>query len=179
VRNSKAPVILVIDSLQGAPGASPSTFTAFLVSDVQNMVTSGGTCTVAVPCPTSFNDVGQAAMRIVPKDVTNPTAPSTNNAVTINRYHVSYTRADGRNTQGVDVPYAFDGVVTTTISTAGTVGFELVRTVAKREPPLAQLISNPQVITMFAQVTFYGRDLVGNDVSVTGNIQINFGDFGQ
>jgi hypothetical protein len=123
--------------------------------------------------------VGQAAMRIVPKDVTNPTAPSSNNAVTINRYHVSYTRSDGRNTQGVDVPYAFDGVLTATITSSSTVAFELVRTVAKHEPPLAQLISNPQVITMFAQVTFYGRDLVGNDVSVTGNIQINFGDFAQ
>jgi hypothetical protein len=27
-------------------------------------------------------------------------------------------------------------------------------------------------------VTFYGKDRVGNDVSVTGQIQINFGNFG-
>ena len=56
-----------------------------------------------------------------------------NNEITITRYHVSYRRADGRNTQGVDVPYAFDGAATATVPATGNVsiGFELVRQVGR------------------------------------------------
>ena len=99
--------------------------------------------------------------------------------MTINRYHVDYTRADGLNTPGVDVPYAFDGAVTGTIQVSGTLtlGFELVRIVAKEEPPLAALVTT-NVITTIASVTFYGPDLVGNAISATGTIQIDFGTFG-
>ena len=61
--------------------------------------------------------------------------PTTNNEVTINRVHVEYIRADGRNTPGVDVPYAFDSAVTGTIPAGGslTIGFVLVRNAAKQE----------------------------------------------
>ena len=118
-------------------------------------------------------------MHIVPKDVTNPTLPTSNNDVTITRYHVSYRRADGHNTPGVDVPFAFDGAVTVTIAgtTPTTVGFELVRVVAKQESPLVQLLTSNNVITTFADVTFYGTDRAGNAISVTGTIQIDFGSF--
>jgi len=87
---------------------------------------------------------------------------------------------DGRNTQGVDVPYAFDGAVTGTVgaSDALTIGFQLVRNVAKKESPLVQLVTNQIIITTIADVTFYGQDRVGNDVSATGSIQIDFGNFG-
>ena len=114
------------------------------------------------------------------KDITNPNAPSTNNAVTISRFHVEYVRADGRNTPGVDVPYPFDNAVTGTVTAGGqrTLGFEIVRSVAKREAPLVQLIDSANVISTIARVTFYGRDQVGNDVSVTGSIQIDFANFG-
>ena len=49
-----------------------------------------------------------------------------------------YIRADGRNTPGVDVPYGFDGALTATVSGSTTVGFELVRHIAKEEAPLAR-----------------------------------------
>ena len=169
VRQGRAPVFLVIDSLQGANGSDPSTFFSVLLSDV---VTAGS----------YFNDPGRVVLRIVPKDIggTAPTVLTTNNEVTITRYHVSYRRADGRNTQGVDVPYAFDGVATGTVTpgTATTIGFQLVRTVAKKESPLVQLVTNPVIITMIADVTFYGQDRVGNDVSASGSVQIDFGNFG-
>ena len=61
---------------------------------------------------------------------------------------------------------------------AATFGFEIVRNVAKQEPPLVQLQANPQIISTIADVTFYGRDQVGNDISVTGSISIAFGNFG-
>jgi hypothetical protein len=46
------------------------------------------------------------------------------------------------------------------------------------ETPLAELATNPGVITTLAEVTFYGRDQVGNDVTVSGTIQVDFGNFG-
>jgi hypothetical protein len=178
-RDGQSPVFLSIDSLQAAPGNAPTTFGSFLLSDIQSDVTTGGGCTATSPCATFFNDVGQAAMHIVPKDTTNPTGPTSNNDVTITRYHVAYRRADGHNTPGTDVPFAFDGAVTVTIAGTAptTVGFELVRVVAKQESPLVQLLTSNNVITTFADVTFYGTDRSGNAISVTGTIQIDFGSF--
>jgi hypothetical protein len=179
VRQSRSPVLLVMDSLQGAQGAHPQTFTGNLLSDVITNVITGGNCSQAAPCPTFFNDEGQAVIHIVPKDLA--VAPTSNNAVTLNRVHVEYVRSDGRNTPGVDVPYPFDGAVTVTIPPSGqaaTVVFLLVRNVAKEEPPLVQLVSSLNILTTIANVTFFGRDAVGNDISVSGSIQIDFGNFG-
>jgi hypothetical protein len=53
-----------------------------------------------------------------------------------------------------------------------------VRHVAKEESPLVQLVANPNIINTIAEVTFYGRDQVGNDISATGSISIEFGNFG-
>jgi len=163
IRQGKSPVVLVIDKLTGT-----------LQSDV--VVNK---CTPpAAPCPTIFNDMGQATMHLVPKDIL--IDPTPNNQVTITRYHVTYRRADGRNTPGVDVPFGFDGAVTGTIPESGTASFafELVRHVAKEESPLAQLATSPNVINTIAEITFYGTDLVGNAVSATGFMTIEFGNFG-
>jgi hypothetical protein len=180
VRQGTSPVFLGLDSLQGAAGPS-LTFASVLFSDVQRIVITPAPCTAESPCPTSFADLGQATFRLVPKDVTGATtSPTTNSDVTISRYHVSFRRADGRNTQGVDVPFAFDGAVTALVSVSGggVVGFELVRHVAKQESPLVQLVTSHSIITTFADVTFYGKDRVGNDVTASGTIQVDFGNFG-
>jgi hypothetical protein len=179
VRQGRSPTYLVIDRLEGARGGSSSpTFGTPLISDVLTNVTSPDPCSAQSPCPTVFDDLGQAVIRAAPKDIT--ASPSTNNDVTITRYRVTYRRADGRNTPGTDVPYSFDGAVTGTVPAGGTltVGFELVRHAAKIEAPLVQLVSNPNFITTLTEVTFYGRDQVGNDISVAGLVQVNFGNFG-
>lgn len=180
LRQSRSPSFLVINSLAGAPGGGrgANTFVGTLFSDVQVLLTSPAPCTPVAPCPTVFADSGQAALSLAPKDIL--VAPTSNNSVTITRYTVTYRRNDGRNVPGVDVPYPFDGAVTVTLTGTGasTVSFELVRHVAKQESPLVQLISNPNIITTIADVTFYGKDLVGNDVSVKGSIVIEFGNFG-
>lgn len=184
VREGKSPVFVVIDSLQAIRGAAalgqPS---GTLTSDVITLVTSPAPCSTTAPCPTIFNDQGRATLRLTPKDIgtsANPTTPSPNNEVTIDRYRVRYIRADGRNAPGVDVPYAFDGAATATVPAAGTaqVGFELVRHVAKQEAPLVQLATSATIISTIAEITFYGRDRVGNEVSVTGTITVDFGNFG-
>jgi len=169
VREGRSPSYLIVDSVLAASGTD-QTFGNTLSSDVETK-------------SAVYSDSGQATMTLALKDIgpaANPAAPTTNNFVTVTRYHVQYRRSDGRNTQGVDVPYEWDAAATVTVSPSGsaTIGFELVRLVAKEESPLVQLKTSPSFINTITEVTFFGRDTVGNDVSATGKIQINFGNFG-
>jgi hypothetical protein len=177
VRDSRSPAILVVSSLQGGLG-NGSPLAANVLSDVITNVRSPAPCTNLSPCPTVFNDVGQASLSLVMKNVT--VQPTSNNQVTITRYTVAYRRNDGHNTPGVDVPYPFDAAVTVTVPPGATtsVGFELTRIVAKEEAPLVQLQTNPNFIATIADVTFYGHDVVGNAVSATGSILVEFGNYG-
>ena len=113
-----------------------------------------------------------------------PTAPTSVNAITLTRYRVTYSRADGRNTPGVDVPYGFDGAMTRTIALVRSVQVSTsiwsVTRIRKSLPsgthePAAALA----IIITIAEVTFYGRDQAGNEVTVTGSIDVHFGDFGE
>jgi hypothetical protein len=124
---------------------------------------------------TIFTDVGQASMQLVMKDQGGP-GPSPVNAITITQYRVEYIRSDGRNTQGVDVPFAFTSGTTATITNTGSVNFTLVRIQAKLEAPLKALggFGGALVISTIARVTFYGRDQAGHEVSVSGNIDVTF-----
>ena len=180
VRSSRSPVILVVDSLAATRGSTTAgTPTANLASDVLTLVTSGGTCSTTNPCPTIFGDTGTLTLSLAPKDITT-TGLTSNNQVTINRIHVSYRRTDGRNTEGVDVPFSFDTASTVTVPTSGTVtaSFIIVRSQAKEESPLVQLVNNGQLISAIADVTAFGADIVGNAVSATGSIGVTFGNFG-
>jgi hypothetical protein len=181
-RTGRSAGYLVIESIRAASGAEPGTFVSQLHSDVVTLVEqqiNGQT----VKVPTVFSDAGQVTLRVAMKNPVSPTSPTTTNDITLSRYRVVFRRADGRNTPGVDVPFGFDGGVTATLSSSGTsanVGFELVRHQMKEEPPLRNLQNGggANLISTIAEVTFYGRDQAGNEVSVTGTISVNFGDFG-
>ena len=182
VRESRSPSQLVIMSLQAASGAEPDDLGGTLSSDVQTRVTSPAPCSTESPCITTFNDVGEVTMRLQLRDLGASgvsVSASSINEVTVSRYRVRYMRTDGRNTPGVDVPFPFDSAVTFTVPAEGSVthGFEIVRNNAKREAPLATLVNNVGLLSTIAEVTFYGRDQAGNDVSVSGTIGINFGNF--
>jgi hypothetical protein len=158
--------------LMGASGAQPGSFTTVVQSDVLTIVNSA---------PTIFADPGQASFALALKDPgssTSPNGPTTNNFITITQYHVKYVRSDGRNVEGVDVPYSFDGAVTTTVSDTASVSFTLVRNQAKLEAPLKALSLSGLIVSTIAQVTFYGHDQTGREISVTGNIEVSFGNFG-
>ncbi|HEX4347620.1 MAG TPA: hypothetical protein VHZ73_08615 [Vicinamibacterales bacterium] len=178
VRQGRSPMNLIVQSMAG--GVSAATASGIFESDVVTNVTTPAPCSPSTPCPTVISDSGIVTLATAPKDVTSPSAPTANNAVTITQYHVEYTRSDGRNTQGVDIPYAFDGAMSGTIQPGSNQSFvfELVRTVAKEEAPLIQLTSSSSVLSMVANVTFYGHDEAGNDLNVTGSITIEFGNFG-
>lgn len=169
----RSPSQVVITALEAGSGRTgpPSAFVGVLLSDVIDKKTH-----------TVFDDFGRVSMNLHLKDPGVPgvlTSPTVLNDVTITRYHVAYRRADGRNTPGVDVPFAFDSAVTFTVfaGQGGASIFELVRHVAKAEAPLAALANDFTVITTIADVTFYGQDQAGNNVAITGSIGVDFGDF--
>jgi hypothetical protein len=177
VRTGNSPMFLVIDSLQGiAGGATAGSPSATLFSDVLSQVATGfdqngNSCQPPnKPCNVVFNDSGQVVLELAKKDVTSTTAPTTNNQVTITRIHVHYRPANG------PVPADFDQGATATVPPSGTVtmGFELVQSSAK---PALGLDGGGQTSTA-ADVTFFGTDQVGNAISVTGSIQIEFSNFG-
>jgi hypothetical protein len=60
------------------------------------------------------------------------------------------------------------------------VPFSLVRAQAKLEAPLMNLrgLGGSVVISTLADVTFYGHDQAGRETSVTGQISVNFADWG-
>ncbi len=171
-RQGQAASYLVIQALAAARGDSPSDFTGALSSDVLTIVDG---------VPTLFPDAGRVTFAVRLKDPGSPNAPnapSVNNAITVNRYHVTFIRADGRNTPGVDVPYGFDGAFTLTVTGEGSIGFTLVRSVAKEEAPLSALRGSAVFIDTIAEITFYGHDQTGREVSAIGRISVSFGDFG-
>jgi hypothetical protein len=172
VREGAGTSFLIINGMQAASGAEPEEFGGFLMSDV---------LTVVDDVPSLFNDAGRVTLSLGLKDPgssTSPNQPTQNQFITISQYRVRFIRSDGRNTPGVDVPYPFDGGLTLTVGRDPvTVGFELVRHVAKQEAPLATLASSPVIINTVAEITFYGRDITGREVSVTGRITVDFGNF--
>jgi hypothetical protein len=170
IRTGQSPAYLIMTSLQGAPGLTGS-FGSTLASDVLNVNVTTGATSIA-------SDRGQASLQLALKDPLG-SAPTDVNSITITQYHVEYIRSDGRNVQGVDVPFAFDGGVTVTVAGTTAVPFTLVRIQAKQEAPLSALAfgGGANTITTIARVTFYGHDQNGREVSVTGNIEVNFSDW--
>ena len=171
-RQGTASSYLIVNELLAASGAEPEKLGATLFSDV---------ITVVDERPTVFADLGRVNFRLGLKDpgsAATPAVPTQANYITLERYHVRYVRADGRNTEGVDVPYAFDGAMTFTVQGDMTESFELVRHIAKEEAPLQALQANGLIINTIAEVTFYGHDQTGRSVSAIGTIAVEFGNFG-
>jgi hypothetical protein len=171
---------LYIESLTAASGADATTFSNVLASDVLTYVKT----TVSgeeVLVPTIYEDPAKVTLVMALKNTSTDLTPTSTNYITVKRYHVEYARSDGRNTQGTDVPYAFDGAATGTITdTSSSIAFSIVRAQAKMEAPLKALAGGGGaiMISTIATVTFYGADQNGNTVSVSGQMSINFGDWG-
>ena len=170
VRQGTGSSFLIVNELQASSGAEPELFGGTLHSDV---------ITIVDGVPSLFADFGQVTFSVGLKDPGRATTPTQNLAITVDRYHVKFVRADGRNTPGVDVPYPFDGSFTATVQAAGTVtvAFPLVRHNAKQEAPLGALVLNPVIVSTIAEITFYGRDLTGHEVTTTARIGVDFGNF--
>ncbi|MEO6222506.1 MAG: hypothetical protein ABIP90_04595 [Vicinamibacterales bacterium] len=167
----QASSFVIVDSFQAAPGAKPTAFGGSLASDVVSTIDG---------VPTVLEDLGRASFRLAMKDPT-ITAPSAINFVTLKGYRVTFSRSDGRNTPGLDVPYAFDGAMSATVGISpATAAIVLVRVQAKKESPLTALkgMGGAVAISTFADVVFYGTDQAGHDVTTSARISVTFADWG-
>jgi len=160
-KNGDAPVVLLMTGINdGTP----------LSSDVR--ISNGSVCADFVP------------LRLE-NHFKNPNVTTTGfrHDFTVERYEVRYYRSDGRNTEGVDVPYRISGNVAQEVieESAATMSLEIVRRQAKLEPPLANLknLGGPAIVTMFADVTLHARTTTGQTTNpVNARLQIDFADFG-
>jgi hypothetical protein len=156
VENDTASVLLVVNSVAGG---SP------VLSDVR------GTGGAIVNC--------QATVSLTARSKNPVVSTSAAEDVRVTRYTLSYHRSDGRNVEGLDVPYTISGNMTLLVPTsADSVEFslDLVRHQAKLEPPLMN-ITGLQVVTMFAELTVYGQTVSEKAVTATGGVQITFADY--
>ena len=174
VRQGTGSSYLIISTLQGASGAKPD--------DLGKPAVLGrghGRRWLA----DRVQRPGRSRVHAGPeRSSSSPTAPTTvspNQFITVDRYRVTYQRADGRNVPGVDVPYPFDGGMTVTVAGGEvTAGFNLVRVQAKQEAPLRALRNaGAGIFSTIAEVTFFGHDQTGREVSVSGKLSVEFGDF--
>lgn len=101
------------------------------------------------------------------------------------RYEIRYYRSDGRNVEGVDVPYRIAGNINAPIDIGEdnlNLPVEVVRAQAKLEPPLRNLVGGggALIMTCFAEITIYGQQLATGDIAeAKGNLQIDFADYAE
>lgn len=146
----------------------------FLQSDVLHTDSGSGAKTIIA-------DIATATMTAELVNPLSATGPSPYNAVTVERYVVSFMRADGKSTEGVDVPYSFEGYLSVVVDVGNAVGipFVIVREVAKAEPPLIGLAEGRDVgvLEVQAKVEFFGKDLTNREVKATGYLTIFFANY--
>jgi hypothetical protein len=118
------------------------------------------------------------------KNPTLPTAGSFANDILLQHYEIHYIRSDGRNVEGVDVPYSISGLLTARIPAGVStqdVFIEVVRIQAKEEAPLKALDfdGGSIIVTMFADITLHAVTASGKVLDpVTGRLQIDFSNYG-
>jgi hypothetical protein len=174
--SNETPFILEIARIAGPGGATP------FLSDVSFPVE---------------NDEAQVTVNVFRKNNNPDMGTSAVEHVYLTRYEVRYFRTDGRDVEGVDVPFRVTGPLgNLRFHTAGpdaeqeqTINITLVRHQAKIEPPLANLrggtltdtqafqLPNAFVLTLIAEVTIYGETVQGKGLKATGNVQVTFADF--
>jgi hypothetical protein len=190
--DNDTPFIMEIASIQagGAAAGGSSGVGGEIRSDV---LTSGSV----------FNDDAVVAVNVFRKNNNIGLGVSPVEHVYLERYEVLYFRTDGRNTEGVDVPYRITGPLGNlrfhTASPGGAgeveqnVNITIVRHTAKLEPPLSNLrnlftsqpldptaplqIPGQGIITTVAEITIHGRTVQGDGLRATGRVQVSFADF--
>lgn len=169
VTNDQADVLLTVVKLSGNAGAGPNADedSDFLLSDV---VTEGGV----------INDNAVMTLRVDPKNP-NLGQPGVFNNVRLTQYRVSYTRTDGHNAEGIDVPYSFSGPLATeaVVGAETGVAFVAVRHQAKREPPLRNMWGGGghEILQTIATITVFGQTAIGQAVTAQGQLEVTFADF--
>jgi len=177
-RDNNSPLVMRITQIEATPGTGEAG--AILHSDL---------C-----CPV-VNDEATLTVELFRKNVALTSTPIED--VLLTRYEVVYTRTDGHNIEGIDVPFRITGPLqlrihapTTTGETSGAVVIDVVRHQAKLEAPIANLRgnANPQLVggpaaggdvflTVIAHITVYGETTNGRSLTASGDLQITFADY--
>jgi len=97
--------------------------------------------------------------------------------IMITNYIVTYIRSDGATGEGTDVPYHFEGTMSTLVPVGSSVSIPLliVRDIAKTQPPLSTLGTG--VLECTARIELIGHDLRNRQVRQTGQITVRFADY--
>ena len=126
-------------------------------------------------------DVATATFSVIPYDPQPLLGTSPYYDVQLTRYTVTFTRNDGRNVPGRDVPYPFEGEISLRIGVnqTGMITFIIVREVAKQEMPLLGLYQANvgDVLNMTARIEFFGHDLAGRTVKASGTLPVYFANY--
>jgi hypothetical protein len=185
-QDNSSPYIMEIASITAEDGSLP------IMSDVNNINTDTGTDSIV-------NDNAQVNVNIFRKN-NNPQLGTTPvEHIYLERYEVLYTRTDGRNQEGVDVPFRVTGAMgNVRFHTPGPGGageveitsvITIVRHQAKLEPPLRNLrrfgindtgvfnVPAQAVLTCTAEITIHGRTLQGDALVAVGRVPVTFADF--
>lgn len=153
-KNSLSNTRLVIETITGndVTGSAGSTI---VYSDV--ITTSGS----------FFND--DAAITATAKLLdTSNAAPTFYQDVMVDQVDVKFSRTDGRNVEGKDVPYSFSTPLSVYVAVDKEVAFTLtvITHNAKMESPLIELrdpaIVQEKVLALNATLTFSAKDMAGN-----------------
>jgi len=132
-----------------------------------------------------INDNGVAEVSALIYNPLTDTDVSYYNNVIVDQIDVEFRRTDGRNVEGVDVPYRFTQPMNwlVEVDEVAEIPFILIRHVAKLEAPLLALREVPSqgiVLQLVAIVTIHGKDLGGHRVApVSGYLSVwcaNFAD---
>ncbi|MBE0460333.1 MAG: hypothetical protein IBX60_01680 [Candidatus Aminicenantes bacterium] len=169
---SQSSSLLIVESLTGTDIEGNEV--NLLQSDVLKVDSSTGNTYITA-------DIAKAILSAKLLQPDSPVGPSHYNNIMVTRYFVSYSRSDGKNKEGVDVPYSFEGSLSTLveIDSSTNVSFVIVREVAKAEPPLVNLTEGrgEGVLQVTAKVEFYGHDMTNHNVKATGYLTIFFGNY--
>jgi hypothetical protein len=170
--DTKALSLVVIESLTGTDTAGNEG--NFVQSDVQKIDKDTGTAYVVA-------DIGKATLSARLIDPAPKYGTSSYADIQLTRYVVTYTRSDGKNTPGIDVPYPIEGNLSALIKVdvQSSIIFVVVKEVAKLEPPLLSLVQNRAegVLNVTAKVDLYGHDMLNNNVKTTGYLSIFFANY--
>ncbi len=165
--DSRSSSVLFVDNLVGTD--AEGTNANFLQSDV--LMSDGSVRADSI----------RAQLRAETVDPEPLMGASQYNDILLTRYLVSFTRTDGRNVPGQDVPYPFEGSLSSTIRSGATVSVNivLVREVAKLEPPLVGLVDlgAEMVLACTAKIEFYGHDMANKTVKATGFLTVYFANY--
>ena len=171
-----------------------STSASFLVITSltgNDLAGKAGSTTVFSDVITNGSIINDSAVAVVTALTYNPTEDSEEHDITyymnviVDQVDVEFMRTDGKNTEGVDVPYHFSQPMNMLVEVDKTasIPFILIRHVAKMESPLIQLRDFPSeefVLQLVAKVTMHGKDLAGHRIApVSGYLTVwcaNFAD---